>query len=57
MDLINPAIGFVDLARGLGLAAHRVETLAGVRELLSAALASTSAGVIEVEVDRSYKPL
>ena len=57
MDLVNPAIGFVDLARGFGLAAHRAQTLTGLRDLLSAALASASATVIEVEVDRSFKPV
>jgi len=57
MDLINPAIGFVDLARGFGVAAHRVETLDAMRDALSAALASTSATLIEVEVDRSFKPV
>src|SRR5262245_140017 len=57
MDLIDPAIGFLDLARGLGLAAHRARTLAEVRDQLAAALASTSATLIEVEVDRSFKPV
>lgn len=57
MDLIDPAIGFLDLARGLGLAAYRARTLADVREHLAAALASTSATLIEVEVDRSFKPV
>ncbi len=57
MDLVDPAIGFVDLACGFGLAAHPARTLAGVRDLLAAALASTSATVIEVEVDRSFKPV
>jgi benzoylformate decarboxylase len=57
MDLTDPAIGFVDLARGLGLAAHRATTLAAVRDLLAAALAEKTATLIEVEVDRSFKPL
>jgi benzoylformate decarboxylase len=57
MDLTDPAIGFVDLARGLGLAAHRATTLAAVRDLLAAALAERTATLIEVEVDRSFKPL
>jgi benzoylformate decarboxylase len=57
MDLTDPAIGFVDLARGLGLAAHRATTLAAVRDLLASALAERTATLIEVEVDRSFKPL
>ena len=57
MDLTNPAIGFMDLARAFGLAAYQAESLAHVRELLAGAMASTSPTLIEVEVDRSFKPL
>jgi benzoylformate decarboxylase len=57
MDLTDPAIGFVDLARGLGLAAQRAHKLAEVRDLLAAALAANTASLIEVVVDRSFKPL
>jgi benzoylformate decarboxylase len=57
MDLTNPAIGFMDLARAFGLAAHQARSLAQVRELLASALASTFPTLIEVEVDRTFKPL
>ena len=57
MDLTNPAIGFMDLARAFGLAAHQAKSLTSVRELLASALASTSPTLIEVEVDRTFKPL
>jgi len=57
MDLTNPAIGFMDLARAFGLAAHQAKSLAQARELLASALASTAPTLIEVEVDRTFKPL
>jgi thiamine pyrophosphate-dependent acetolactate synthase large subunit-like protein len=57
MDLTNPAIGFMDLARAFGLAAHQAKSLAQVRDLLASTLASASPTLIEVEVDRAFKPL
>ncbi len=57
MDLTNPEIGFIDLARGFGLAAHQAKSLTRMRDLLASALASTAPTLIEVEVDRSFKPL
>jgi benzoylformate decarboxylase len=57
MDLTNPEIGFVDLAHAFGLAAHQAKSLARVRDLLASALASPAPTLIEVEVDRSFKPL
>jgi thiamine pyrophosphate-dependent acetolactate synthase large subunit-like protein len=47
----------MDLARAFGLAAYQAKSLPHVRELLASALASTSPTLIEVEVDRSFKPL
>ena len=57
MDLTNPEIGFMDLARAFGLAAHQAKSLPRVRELLASALASSAPTLIEVEVDRRFKPV
>jgi benzoylformate decarboxylase len=57
MDLMNPEIGFMDLARAFGLAAYQAKSLTSLRELLASALASTAPTLIEVEVDRRFKPL
>jgi benzoylformate decarboxylase len=57
MDLDRPRIDFVSVARGLGLTAHRASTLSDVRDLLEAALAHDGPTLLEVEVDRSWKPL
>lgn len=48
MDLTEPAIDFVGLARSLGLAAERVSTLDQVRSQLTRALASNGPTLIEV---------
>jgi benzoylformate decarboxylase len=48
MDLTEPAIDFVGLARSLGLAAERVSTLDQVRSQLTRAIASQAPTLIEV---------
>ncbi len=57
MELDNPAVDFVAVARGLGLAAQRARTIAELRDLLAAALAADGPTLIDVTVDRSFKPL
>jgi benzoylformate decarboxylase len=57
MELEDPRIDFVAVARGLGLAAHRARTLAEMKDMLAAALRADGPTLIDVEVDRSYKPL
>ncbi len=57
MDLDNPRVDFVAVARGLGLAAERARTLAEVRDLLAAALKADGPSLIEVEVERGWKPV
>ena len=57
MDLDRPRIDFVSVARGLGLTAHRAATLSDVRDLLEAALAHDGPTLLDVEVDRSWKPV
>ncbi len=57
MDLDRPRVDFVSVARGLGLTAHRAATLPEVVELLEAALAHDGPTLLDVEVDRSWKPV
>ena len=57
MDLDNPAVDFVTVARGLGLAAHRARTVAEVKELLAAGLAAEGPTLIDVTVERGWKPV
>jgi len=57
MDLDRPRVDFVSVARGLGLTAHRASTLSDVRDLLEAALSHDGPTLLDVEVDRSWKPV
>jgi benzoylformate decarboxylase len=57
MELDRPRVDFVSVARGLGLTAHRATTLSDVRDMLRAALAHDGPTLLDVEVDRSWKPV
>jgi benzoylformate decarboxylase len=57
MDLDRPRIDFVSVARGLGVTAHRAATLSEVCDLLEAALAHDGPTLLDVEVDRAWKPV
>jgi len=57
MDLDQPRVDFVAVARGLGLTAHKAGTLSDVGDLLRQALAADGPTLIDVEVDRSWKPV
>jgi benzoylformate decarboxylase len=57
MDLDQPRIDFIQVARGLGLTAHKASTLSDLSDLLQAALAADGPTLIDVEVDRSWKPV
>jgi benzoylformate decarboxylase len=57
MDLDKPRVDFVSVARGLGLTAHKATTLADLGDLLEQALAKDGPTLIDVEVDRSWKPV
>jgi benzoylformate decarboxylase len=57
MDLDRPRVDFVAVATGLGLAAHRATTLMEVRDMLAAALRHHGPTLLDVEVDRSWKPV
>jgi benzoylformate decarboxylase len=57
MELDRPRVDFVSVAKGLGLTAHRATTLSDVQDLLKAALKHDGPTLIDVEVDRSWKPV
>jgi benzoylformate decarboxylase len=57
MDLDRPRVDFVSVARGLGLTAHKASTLSDLSDLLEQALAADGPTLIDVEVDRSWKPV
>ncbi|HEX3498642.1 MAG TPA: thiamine pyrophosphate-binding protein [Stellaceae bacterium] len=57
MDLDDPAVDFVGLARSLGVAASRAHTIEEVLAQLRAGLASEGPVLIDVSIDRSFKPV
>ncbi|HZB37553.1 MAG TPA: thiamine pyrophosphate-dependent enzyme [Beijerinckiaceae bacterium] len=57
MELTEPAIDFVALARSLGVGAERARSVAESTDLLAQALAGDGPMLIEVELDRAFKPL
>ena len=57
MDLDKPRVEFVSVARGLGLTAHKAATLSDLSDMLQQALAADGPTLIDVEVDRSWKPV
>jgi benzoylformate decarboxylase len=57
MDLTEPAIDFVGLARSLGVAAERARTIEDVLAQLRRGLAAHEPILIDVAIDRSFKPV
>jgi benzoylformate decarboxylase len=57
MDLDHPRVDFCSVARGLGLTAHKATTLTEVGDMIEAALAADGPTLIDVEVDRTWKPV
>lgn len=57
MDLVDPAIDFVGLARALGIPAERAKTVPETTALLGRALAAGGPMLIDVELDRAFKPV
>ncbi len=56
MDLDSPRVDFVGLARSLGVAAEGVSKTAEVGPALARALASGGPTLLDVELDRAFKP-
>ena len=57
MELTDPAIDYVGLARALGIAAERAKTVHDVTDLITRGIASDAPLLIDVPVDRNYKPV
>ncbi len=57
MNLTDPAIDFVGLARSLGIEAHRAKTVKDATDLIAKGLKDGSALLIDVDMDRNYKPM
>src|SRR5262249_4281475 len=57
MELLDPAIDFVGLSRSLGVAAERAKTVHDATDLIGKALKDDRAMLIDVELDRSFKPM
>jgi benzoylformate decarboxylase len=57
MELDDPAVDFVALARSLGVGAQRAKTVHEATDLLAHGLKNGSALLIDVATDRGYKPM
>jgi benzoylformate decarboxylase len=57
MDLLDPPIDYVGLARSLGIAAERARTVAETIDLVGTALAGGAPMLIDVTLDRAFKPM
>jgi benzoylformate decarboxylase len=57
MELTDPAVDFVGLARSLGIEAHRAKTVAEATDLVAKGLKSGTALLIDVDMERGYKPM
>ena len=57
MDLTEPRVDFLSVAKGMGMTAYKAHTLEEVRDFLAQGLAAQGPVLIDVEIDRSYKPV
>jgi benzoylformate decarboxylase len=57
MELNDPAIDFVGLARSLGIDGQRAATVKDATDLIGKALKDGTAMLIDVDMERGYKPL
>jgi len=57
MELNDPAIDYVGLARSLGIAAERATTVHDATDLIAKGLKSEAPLLIDVPVDRNYRPV
>ena len=57
MELIDPAIDFVGLARSLGIEGQRAKTVKDTTDLIGKALKDGTALLIDVDMERNYKPM
>jgi benzoylformate decarboxylase len=57
MELVDPTVDFVALARSLGVAAERAKTVHEATDLLGKALKNGGPMLIDVALDRHFKPM
>lgn len=57
MDLIDPEIDDVGLARALGVRAERVDTPKDLRDVLAECLAHPGPALVDVAIDRAFKAM
>jgi benzoylformate decarboxylase len=57
MELTNPAVDFIGLARSLGVNAERAGTVKEATDLVAKGLKSDTTLLIDVAMDRSFKPM
>jgi len=57
MDLVEPMIDYVGLARSLGVRAERVEKPARLHDVLAACLAHPGPTLVDVAIDRGFKAM
>jgi benzoylformate decarboxylase len=57
MELTDPAIDYIGLARSLGIAAERAKTVHDATDLIAKGLQSNAPLLIDVPMDRNYKPV
>jgi benzoylformate decarboxylase len=57
MDLVEPTIDYVGLARSLGVRAERVEKPASLHEVLAGCLAHPGPTLVDVAIDRGFKAM
>jgi benzoylformate decarboxylase len=57
MDLVSPEIDYAGLARSLGVRAERVEKPGELRDVLAACLAGPGPCLVDVAIDRGFKPM
>ena len=57
MELNDPAIDFVGLARSLGIEAQRAKTVKETTDLIGKALKDGTALLIDVDMERDFKPM
>ena len=57
MELLDPKIDFVSLARSLGVGAERAKTVHETTDLIAHAFKQGEPMLIDVELDRAFKPM
>jgi benzoylformate decarboxylase len=57
MELLNPAIDFVSLSRSFGVEAVRAKTVHEATDLIAKGIKADAPLLIDVELDRAFKPM